>query len=122
MIWLVTGGRDYANAKRVDSVLRFWLCSGDILVHGDADGADSLCRDWCVAHGVHHAAVPALWGFWRAMGNVRVAGYKRNRAMLLLRPDACISFPGGRGTADMARAAIAAGIPVLDIAAGSVVD
>lgn len=114
MIVLVTGGRDYANAQHVDSVLRFWLCSSDLLVHGDADGADTLCRQWCEHHGVHHAAVPALWGFYRAMGNVKVAGYKRNRAMLLLRPDFCLVFPGGRGTADMKKAAQAAGVPTVE--------
>jgi predicted Rossmann-fold nucleotide-binding protein len=32
--------------------------------------------------------------------------------MLLLRPDVVIAFPGGAGTADMVRAATAAGVKV----------
>mgnify|MGYP006921358260 CR=1 FL=1 len=113
MIILVTGGRDYANAAVVDSVLSWCLTPGDILVHGCATGADQLCAEWCYAHGVHAAGVPALWDWERKQGNVRVAGHKRNNAMLLLQPELCIVFPGGRGTMDMARKAGNAGVKLL---------
>jgi hypothetical protein len=113
VIVLVTGGRDYANAQRVDEVLRFWLCSQDILVHGDARGADALCRQWCESHGVHHAAVPALWRWAEYQGQMRAAGHRRNGIMLLLRPEVCFAFPGGNGTAGMVKLSRAAGVPVI---------
>lgn len=41
------------------------------------------------------------------------AFYDRNQRMVDLRPDICVVLPGGGGTADCARRAEAAGIPLL---------
>jgi predicted Rossmann-fold nucleotide-binding protein len=81
-----------------------------IIVHGAARGADSLAALWALERGVHAAAVPARWETYD-----KSAGRLRNSAMLALRPDMVIAFPGGIGTADMKRRARQAGIAVHEI-------
>lgn len=98
MILLVCGGRNFNDARYVADILAPLRDRIELLVHGDARGADRLARDWAVANGVHHAAVPALWGSYG-----KLAGGRRNSAMLLIRPDWFVAFPGGSGTADMVR-------------------
>lgn len=106
---LVCGGRDFhdrdAAFTALDKVHKLRTVS--IVIHGDADGADRIGKWWAVARCLHHAAVPALWDVYD-----KAAGPKRNRAMLLLQPEGVVAFPGGRGTADMVRAAREAGITV----------
>lgn len=111
---LVCGGRDYADAEALDHVLELafehhgWTAARVILIEGGARGADRLARQWATANGVHCATVPALWA-----SHGKAAGHQRNAAMLeLLRPDYCIAFPGGAGTADMVRRCQAANVPV----------
>lgn len=109
---LVCGGREYADKKTMAKVLDALNLNGsiEIVIHGDAPGADRLAGQWAESRNIHAAAVPALWKKFR-----NAAGPKRNRAMLLLEPTQVVAFPGGTGTADMIRAATAAGIPVLDV-------
>ena len=106
---LVCGGRDYDDQHFVFASLdRLHASKGvSIVIHGDAPGADTLAGQWAEAHGIHFAAVPALWN---KLG--RKAGPLRNEAMLQLAPDAVVAFPGGRGTAHMVGLAKEAGIKV----------
>jgi len=99
---MVCGGRDFAdrealflamdraNARRAISMV----------IVGGASGADALASEWAEARGIHCAVVKAMWKFYG-----KAAGPMRNRAMLLLYPEAVIAFPGGNGTADMCNAA-----------------
>jgi len=103
-ILLVCGGRDYAGSVACLADLPFRI---GILVHGNATGADTLAGEWATARGIHTAAVPALWDFYR-----KSAGHTRNAAMLLLRPTYCVAFPGGPGTAGMVKLCELARIPV----------
>ena len=91
MIVLVTGGRDYQGDVS-------FLGNFDItlLIHGGASGADLRAAEWCESRGIHTARVKALWRY-----HGKSAGPKRNEIMLLLKPDLCVAFPGGRGTAHM---------------------
>ncbi len=104
---LVCGGRDYNDQEALFAALDARLSPDDIVVQGGAEGADRLARHWCSARGVHYATVPALWKNFK-----RGAGFRRNTAMLLLRPDEVLAFPGGRGTDMMCRLAEARGVPV----------
>jgi hypothetical protein len=82
------------------------------VVHGDARGADQQGGAWGRAKGLHEVKVAALWDIYG-----KAAGSIRNRAMLeLLLPgiDVVISFPGGRGTADMVSRALKAGFSVIE--------
>jgi len=85
---LVCGGRDYTG-----DVVCLSQIDISILIHGDAKGADTLAKEYAVIRGIHHAAVPALWDYY-----YRGAGFQRNSAMLLLQPEYCVAFPGGKGT------------------------
>lgn len=113
MVVLVCGGRDYRNTARLFEVMDRYAekFKVDVLVHGAASGADELAGAWAANRGVHVATVAALWG-----KHGKSAGPKRNRAMLALKPEAVIAFPGGAGTDDMCRAAEAAGVKVYRIA------
>lgn len=109
MIILVCGGRHYHDYAAVTTALDLIKPQGvDLVIHGGATGADRLGKTWADENSIHHAAVPALW---HRLGR-KTAGPERNRAMLLLKPDAVVAFPGQGGTADMIRAAEEAGIPV----------
>lgn len=90
-IVLVTGGRDYDGDVTCLEQLNI-----DILIHGGAKGADTKAAQWAQSNGIHTARVDALWNY-----HGKAAGFKRNAAMLLLKPDYCVAFPGGRGTAMM---------------------
>lgn len=70
----------------------------DILVHGNAKGVDRMCGMWAKKHGIHVAIVDALWDEYSTR-----AGPLRNKAMLRLKPDLVVAFPGMAGTADMRR-------------------
>lgn len=113
---LVCGGRDYADAVRLDAVLDKFHAKHpvDVLIHGGAAGADILAHRWAERRGVHTAYVGALWQQYG-----KAAGPKRNATMLLLGPDVAIAFPGGKGTQNMVTLAEAAGVKVYRITGGS---
>lgn len=80
----------------------------DILVHGNAKGIDRMCGLWANKRAIHVAVVDALWEDYGTR-----AGPKRNGAMLRLKPDLVVAFPGKAGTADMRRQTLAAGIRLI---------
>jgi hypothetical protein len=102
MIVLVTGGHSFSDRDKfndvMDSIHRAQPL--EAVIHGAASGADTLANLWAFSRGVQPVACPALWDY-----HGKRAGGKRNRAMLLLRPDLVIAFPGGRGTNDMVNTA-----------------
>lgn len=105
---LVCGGRNLTNDywEQIEITLGE-LQPFKLLIEGGANGADRLARDWAVSRGIHVATVEALWENYG-----KAAGPIRNEAMLLLKPDLVIAFPGGAGTANMVKQAEAAGIEV----------
>jgi hypothetical protein len=111
---LVCGGRNYHNPKRIFDELNALHSHRPIslLIHGGAAGADHYADSWAQSRGVQPVRCDALWGYYRAQGKLRLAGPKRNAAMILLKPDLVIAFPGGTGTANMMELARQAHIPV----------
>lgn len=108
MIVLVCGGRRFEDARLMRATLiEAGLTSSDVLIHGGATGADAHAEYEARAIGCHTARVDPLWN---RHGNA--AGPLRNAAMLRLRPDKVIAFPGGRGTANMVRQAEEVGVAV----------
>lgn len=80
-----------------------------IVVHGDADGADTLANTVCKELGIEQVRVPAAWNKYK-----RAAGPIRNTLMLdLFSVDLVMAFPGGDGTADMCEQAEKREIPVM---------
>lgn len=103
------GGRDYDDWLHVNVTLSN-LGKITHLAEGGASGADYLASQWCERHpDVLHYTFNADWE-----KHGRGAGPIRNALMLTeFQPDMVLSFPGGKGTADMVRRAVAAGVKVV---------
>jgi hypothetical protein len=109
---LVCGGRDYSNMPLVFATLHDLNYAHGIttIIHGAASGADEIADKWAKERRIPCAVFRADWCQYG-----KSAGPRRNREMLLHKPDLVVAFPGGRGTADMVRAAKAAGVPVQEV-------
>ena len=87
------------------------------VIHGMQRGIDAMADAEAIVSGVKGIVrIPAEWDYWRSRGQVRKAGTKRNAEMLeTLHIDVCLAFPGprSRGTWDMVRRCLKAGIPVV---------
>lgn len=106
---VVTGGRNYDDHKTMAAVLEFVKPS--LIIHGGATGADSLAQSWARANSCSTIVFKAEWGVFGIQ-----AGPIRNGNMLKANPNAVvIAFPGGSGTADCVRKAIAANMIVLEV-------
>jgi len=90
------------------------------LIHGAATGADSLAGAWAGRRGVPVAAFPVPAEEWAFYGGR--AGHRRNQRMLDEgQPGVVLATPGGRGTRDMVRRALDAGVVVLRLIAPAIV-
>jgi hypothetical protein len=111
---IVCGGRDYSDRKTLFTTLdRIDLERGpfDILIHGNAQGADTIADAWARSHNV---TVVAVLPEWQRHG--KAAGPVRNRKMITTySPDLVVAFPGGRGTANLIKLAREAGIEVIEV-------
>jgi hypothetical protein len=120
---LVCGGRAYQDRARVKAVLDvIHICRPiDVIIHGDATGADTLAKEWAEANGIIPIPCPADWDDIDATPSLirfkngkpynALAGFTRNQKMLdLHKPDLVVGFPGGTGTGDMMARAKRAGI------------
>ena len=109
----VCGGRDYLDRERVFHTLDRVHAKRPIttLVQGCCPtGADAYAVEWAKDRGVR------CYGFeanWQEFG--RRAGPLRNQQMIDFGLDGLIAFPGGRGTADMLRRALAQGVTVMQV-------
>lgn len=126
MIIVVTGGRDFNDRTAVFSALGLLHKQFPVteLIEGGASGVDNLCKQWAQLHGIPVRSCPAAWDDLTVPGAVvkqgkhgaynAVAGHQRNQAMLEgePRPTYGVVFPGGRGTADMHRRMLKAGLTV----------
>ena len=113
--WLVCGGRHYADRRLAHAEMDRLAATRPVaaVITGGSPGADALAAEWAKARGIEHLEFPADW-----KRHGRAAGPIRNQQMLEEgRPDLVIAFPGGAGTADMARRARAARVQVLTVAA-----
>lgn len=108
---LVFGGRDFAERDFAFSWLT-WLHAHfrfEVLIQGEARGADLIGKSWAQTNGVPTLDFPADWD-----GLGKSAGILRNKQMLEVgRPTLGVGFAGGRGTADMAARLVAAGVTLI---------
>lgn len=129
---LVCGGRRYRDRDHIwNSLSELDKKEGpfDVIIHGAATGADTEAEWWAKGKGRKHAPFQAQWDDISqpdAIVRLRkdgsrydaLAGIRRNTRMIEEgRPDLCVAFPGGPGTADMVRKARAAGIRVIRVPA-----
>lgn len=127
---VVTGGRDFKDVtfieERLDHLLNeYGICE---VIQGEANGVDSICKNWAIKRGVPVRCVPAEWDNLNVKPlrikrnrygkeyNV-MAGTIRNQKMLddYPQPDYAVVFPGGRGTNDMRRRIYSKNIIVWDL-------
>jgi hypothetical protein len=103
------------------------------LLQGEADGADTLMREWAVGCGVPVEGMAARWqecGTTCPEGHLitrrgrtwcPTAGFRRNQAMVDRQPGWVVAFLIAgmpcKGTRDCATRAVRAGIPVLTVEA-----
>jgi predicted Rossmann-fold nucleotide-binding protein len=109
---LVCGGRDYRDKEHVYKVLdQIYAHYGElVIINGGAGGADSYAHGWAIDRAQHHTKMMSLWDRHQKAG-----GVIRNSAMLALRPNLVIAFPGGPGTANMVKQARAAGVETYEV-------
>lgn len=120
---LVFGGREYNDRQKVNDTLDAFHAKTPItlIIHGACESrldiqtgfvlwsADDLAEQWARHAYIPYLGVPAVW---YVRGKLRkAAGPERNALMITKgRPQAAIGFPGGKGSADMAKKLEAAGI------------
>lgn len=107
---LVCGGRDYADRDAVYSALDKLHAKVHItlIIEGGQTGADRLARDWAKLRGIEYETEDADWKRYGP-----AAGPIRNALMLTKhRPEGVVAFPGTKGTPDMCRRAVEAGLKV----------
>lgn len=106
---IITGGRDYSDYVMFEEVMN--VINPSIIVQGGATGADQLAREWADIKELECITYDADWN-----KNGKAAGPIRNRQMLKDNPDAIvIAFPGGKGTANCIKEAIALNMIVLEV-------
>lgn len=129
---LVFGGRAYNKRDKVYYTLDDYHAQNPItlVIHGSCRSkldlstqeivwsADELAEQWAKDNFIPYLGIPAVWnpkGYGKKVD--RAAGIKRNALMLEKgKPQAGIGFPGGNGSADMAKRIQGAGLPLLLVA------
>lgn len=106
---IVTGGRNYSDKQKIDSVLSF--INPTKIIQGGASGADWLAKNWALKNDTLCVTVYADWDTYG-----KAAGPMRNLKMINDFPNAIIvAFPGGKGTANCIANAVESGRIVLEV-------
>lgn len=114
---LVCGGREFSDHQMVFAALDEIAAEQpvELLIHGDARGADRLAQTWAFARGVPEQAFPAKWNDTKGLHPATLkrnaygrlfnplAGFARNEEMLRACPTHAVAFAGGNGTNDMCK-------------------
>jgi hypothetical protein len=104
---LICGDRNWDNSFRMAEALKKILEGRDVdlVIEGEARGADTQGEIWARSKGIEVSAHPADWGQYG-----RAAGPIRNREMLKDKPDMVIAFHNhiaqSKGTKDMLKASM----------------
>ncbi len=103
---IICGGRDYVFDSKDEAWLDMLRVTEGVsmVIEGGATGADFCGGMWARNRGIFVHTEKADWNQFG-----KKAGPIRNRKMAKL-ADACAVFPGGKGTADMEKAAREAGL------------
>ncbi len=118
---LVTGGRDYGddNSGARDQLSKALkqLCPDEI-IHGGCSGADQLASNWADYYGLRNTSCPPTPEERKRFGPKACFVMRNQRMLDDHSPDLVLAVRGGRGTADMVRRALKAGVPVLRLEDG----
>jgi hypothetical protein len=108
---LICGARDFDEPKAIEALIDA-LPLDTVIIHGCADGADSMAGAFAKRRGMKVLEFPARWDI-----HGRAAGPIRNKEMLVDgKPDKVYAFYrnkiASRGTRNMVMQAMKAGVPV----------
>lgn len=117
---VVTGGRDYKDYPMISAALDGFHRQNTItsLVNGYADGLDKAAHGWAELNDIDPLKYEVTKKDWDRLG--KRAGILRNEQMVREEFDkapvydkikACLSFPGGPGTAHMTNYCVSKNIP-----------
>ena len=110
MIYIVAGGRDFADKRRMERVLSQMIGPADRIMSGCAPGADTLAIEYADERLGERKVLkrPADWDKYG-----KSAGFRRNHQMAL-EADVLIAFWDGRskGTKNMIEEAHKAGLEI----------
>lgn len=109
---IVTGSRDWDDARTIRLMLARYNGPNTVLVHGAcATGADAIADQFAQENGWTIERHPADWDRWK-----KSAGPRRNREMAELGADVCLAFNKGdsKETKNMVNNAVKFGIPVAE--------
>ena len=110
---LITGGRDFTDSAVIEGALMDIEQRPDVIIHGDAAGADRVAGQVAAKWGIKVWKFPANWARYG-----KSAGPRRNYQMIQEgRPTRVLAFPGGAGTANMIKQASKAGLTIRRITA-----
>jgi hypothetical protein len=84
---MMTGDREWRWPRVVREALMTYLVEGQVLIEGEARGADHIARMQATDMGIHVLGFPAPWG-----QRGRAAGAIRNQVMLAMRPKLVLAF------------------------------
>jgi hypothetical protein len=109
---LVCGGRDFSDVKlaheKITKAIGTIFMTPPTIIHGGAKGADTIAGEYAKINGFPCEVYEADWA-----AHGRAAGPIRNRQMIVEgRPHAVLALHGGRGTQNMIKQAISAGLTV----------
>lgn len=110
---LVCGGRNFDDLPFLDRKLDELHAQYGFttVIHGGASGADQMAHFWAGFNGL---STDVYLADWKRHG--KSAGPRRNQQMIDHgKPQLVIAFAGGRGTDDMKKRALAAGVGVLTL-------
>jgi len=107
---IIAGGRDFIPLLKHKSWLVGVLSQieAKTIICGMAKGADQFGKEIAIDLGLMVSCYPADWDKYG-----KSAGYRRNVEMAKV-ADACILFPGGRGTEHMRNIAIEYGLKLIE--------
>jgi hypothetical protein len=114
---LVCGGRTFSDHDQVFRTLDRLHADNriELVIHGDARGADRLAQTWAFSNGIPEQAFKAKWDDIKGLSPLTLkrnahgrlynplAGFARNEEMLRACPTHAIAFAGGNGTNDMCK-------------------
>jgi len=110
---LITGGREFTDRDVIERALLDIEQRPDVVIHGDAAGADRIAGAIAEEHKLDVWKFPAQWARYG-----KSAGPRRNHQMLVEgRPTHVLAFPGGPGTENMIKQAKKAGLLIRRITA-----
>uniref|UniRef100_A0A6M3KXP4 YspA cpYpsA-related SLOG domain-containing protein n=1 Tax=viral metagenome TaxID=1070528 RepID=A0A6M3KXP4_9ZZZZ len=111
---LICGDRNWTDRELIKAYLTALKgCAFDVLIEGEARGADRLSREEALKLGLQVLRFPAQWDV-----HGKAAGIIRNQQMLVEgKPDLVVAFhhnlSQSKGTKDMVWRAKKAGVPVV---------